>query len=253
MKCGLIVSAKTGLCHNYDFISYFRSHSNDQISHYFDLFLIIVIYKSTIFSYVSEMGFRMIPLAKQTWILLKIFPTAPTRSCLLLSAIVHYRTLLQCPGSERLSPRRTRPLYPQFPALRQDGGTQQLRENNVWTLNIKRNERGGKYTQWERQRWTCTGKRNPEISFAWSLMRRSGARERGRQQSAAPRRSVACSRVAWRGASIVRWSCVVLFIIGKRCRSSSHTIVPSLNVFISCFEYVMWNKITFYFAKCFCG
>ncbi|KAK2916530.1 hypothetical protein Q8A67_000904 [Cirrhinus molitorella] len=38
----------------------------------------------------------------------------------------------------------TRPLYPQFPALRQDGGTQQLRENNVWTLNIKRNDRGGK-------------------------------------------------------------------------------------------------------------
>ncbi|KAG1968453.1 hypothetical protein F2P79_003317 [Pimephales promelas] len=60
--------------------------------------------------------------------------------------IMYYRTLLQCPGSERLSPRRTRPLYPQFPALRQDGGTQQLRENNVWTLNIKRNERGGKYT-----------------------------------------------------------------------------------------------------------
>ncbi|ROL49412.1 hypothetical protein DPX16_15738 [Anabarilius grahami] len=62
---------------------------------------------------------------------------------------VHYRTLLQCPGSERLSPRRTRPLYPQFPARRQDGGTQQLRENNVWTLNIKRNERGGKYTHRE--------------------------------------------------------------------------------------------------------
>ncbi|KAF4115921.1 hypothetical protein G5714_003410 [Onychostoma macrolepis] len=56
----------------------------------------------------------------------------------------HYRTLLQCPGSQRLSPRRTRRRYPQFPALRQDGGTQQLRENNVWTLNVKRNDRGGK-------------------------------------------------------------------------------------------------------------
>lgn len=189
----------------------------------------------------------------QKWILLKIFPIAPTRSSMFLCAIVHYRTVLQCPGSERLSPRRTRPLYPQFPARRQDGGTQQLRENNVWTLNIKRNERGGKYTQRERQRWTCTGKRNPEISFAWSLMRRRGARKRGRQQSAEPRRSVACSRVAWRGASIVRWSCMVLFIMGKRCRSRSHTIVPTLYVLNSCFEYVMYYKVTFYFAKCFCS
>lgn len=54
----------------------------------------------------------------------------------------------------------------------------------LWTL---KETSEGENTHWESQRWTCTGKRNPEISFAGSLMRRRGARKRGRQQSAATR------------------------------------------------------------------